>query len=338
MEKIINRQWVLTSRPHGAATKENFELREVPVAEPRDGEVLIKTIYLSVDPYMRGRMNAGHSYAEPAQTGEVMLGRAVGKIVQSNSEGFEKGDVVVCGNGWQTYAIAKAESLRKLDLPPELLPAALGVLGMPGLTAWYGLLEIGKPKSGETVVVSGAAGAVGSVVGQIAKIHGCRTVGIAGTDEKVRWLTEELGFDAGLNYRTSPDLGAGVAAACPDGVDVYFDNVGGEVSASVLRSLNTFGRIAVCGQISTYDLDTPEPTEAILPLLLTRRALARGFIIGDHAEHFAKALGELRGWVEGGRLKHRETIIDGIEHAPEAFLGLFRGDNIGKQLVRVAEV
>lgn len=334
----MNRQWVLTSRPHGAATKENFELREVPVAEPRDGEVLIKTIYLSVDPYMRGRMNAGRSYAEPAKTGEVMLGGAVGKIVQSNCEGLERGDVVLCGNGWQTYAIAKGESLRKLDLPPELLPAALGVLGMPGLTAWYGLLEIGKPKSGETVVVSGAAGAVGSVVGQIAKIHGCRAVGIAGTDEKVRWLTEELGFDAGLNYRTSPDLGAGVAAECPDGVDVYFDNVGGEVSTSVLHSLNSFGRIAVCGQISTYNRDTPEPTEAILPLLLTRRALARGFIVGDHAEHFARALGELRGWVESGRLKHHETIIDGIEHAPDAFLGLFRGDNIGKQLVRVAEV
>ncbi len=338
MEKLINRQWVLTSRPHGAATKENFELREVPVAEPGAGEVLIKTIYLSVDPYMRGRMNAGRSYAEPAKTGEVMLGRAVGKVVQSKCEGLEAGDVVLCGNGWQTYAVATGDSLRKLDLPPELFPAALGVLGMPGLTAWYGLLEIGKPKPGETVVVSGAAGAVGSAVGQIAKIHGCRAVGIAGTDEKVQWLIEELGFDAGLNYRTSPDLTAGVAAACPQGVDIYFDNVGGEVSTSVLRSLNSFGRIAVCGQISSYNLAAPEPTEPILPLLLTRRAIARGFIVGDHAEHFARARGDLKTWVEGGRLKHRETIADGIEHAPDAFLGLFRGENIGKQLVRVAEL
>ncbi|HUX22969.1 MAG TPA: NADP-dependent oxidoreductase, partial [Spirochaetia bacterium] len=321
-----------------AATKENFELRELPVGEPGDGEVLIKTVYLSVDPYMRGRMSAGRSYAEPAKTGEVMLGGTIGKIVQSRFDGLDAGDVVLCGNGWQSYATLKGENLKKLDLPPELLPAALGVLGMPGLTAWYGLLEIGKPKSGQTVVVSGAAGAVGSAVGQIAKIHGCRAVGIAGTDEKLRWLTEELGFDAALNYRTSPDLAAEVAAACPQGVDVYFDNVGGEVSTSVLRTLNTFGRIAVCGQISTYNQAAPEPTAPILPLLLTRRAMARGFIVGDHAEHFARALGDLRKWVENGRVKHRETIIDGIEHAPDAFLGLFRGDNIGKQLVRVGEL
>ena len=336
MAHSTNRQWLLASRPVGMATIANFRMHEAPVPVPRNGEVLCRTIFLSVDPYMRGRMNEGRSYADPAKLDSVMVGGTVSQVVDSQNSSFKPGDLVLGYFGWQEYGVSAATHLTKLDLPRTLLPAALGVLGMPGLTAWYGLLEIGKPEAGQTVVVSGGAGAVGSLVGQIARIRGCRVVGIAGSDRKTEWLTGTLGFDNALNYKSATDLSAEIGSSCPEGVDVYFDNVGGKVTEAVLPQLNTFGRIVVCGQISGYNLAQPQPATSLLPLLLTRRATARGFIVGDHSEHFPRALAELRGWVDTGRLKHEETIVDGLENAPTAFLGLFDGNNVGKQLVRVS--
>ncbi|HUX49171.1 MAG TPA: NADP-dependent oxidoreductase [Spirochaetia bacterium] len=336
MAHSTNRRWLLASRPRGMATVANFRLQEEPVRAPQSGEVLCRTVYLSVDPYMRGRMNEGRSYADPAKLDSVMVGGTVSQVIESQSSSFKPGDFVLGYFGWQEYGVSAANHLTKLDLPADLLPAALGALGMPGLTAWYGLLEIGKPEAGQTVVVSGGAGAVGSVVGQIAKIRGCRVLGIAGSDRKTDWLTGSLGFDHASNYKSAADLSTEIGSSCPDGVDIYFDNVGGAVTEAVLPHLNTFGRIVVCGQISGYNLVQPLPATSILPLLLTRRATARGFIVGDHSEFFPRALADLRGWVEDGSLKHEETIVEGLENAPTAFLGLFDGSNIGKQLVKVS--
>jgi hypothetical protein len=337
MRNDLNRQFILVKRPQGMPDMSVFKMIETPIPTPGENEVLVRTLYLSVDPYMRGRMNDVKSYARPFQLNEVLTGGVVGRVVESRHKGFYPGDYVVNRMGWADYSVARGEELTKID--PNLAPitTALGVAGMPGLTAYFGLLDIGKPKAGETVVVSGAAGAVGSVVGQIAKIKGCRAVGIAGSDEKVNYLINELGFDAAINYKTTANLRSDLSKACPDGVDIYFDNVGGEISDAVIPLLNFHSRIALCGQIALYNLEKPDIGPRYQPHLLTRSVLMKGFIVSDYAERHAEGTAQLSAWLKDGKLKYHETIIDGLENAPKAFLGLFKGENLGKMLVKVSE-
>ncbi|NMO96329.1 NADP-dependent oxidoreductase [Paenibacillus lemnae] len=334
----VNEKIVLVKRPEGMPGSADFEFKEEPLPVPQAGEVLVRTLYISVDPYMRGRMSAAKSYAEPYPIGEVIMGGSIGQIMESADPQWKEGDIVAGLWGWQRYAAASTESLRRID--PDLAPVstALGVLGMTGLTAYFGLLDIGKPQEGETVVVSGAAGAVGMIVGQIAKIKGARVVGIAGSDSKNDYLTKELGFDAALNYRTEKDLKAALEMACPNGVDVYFDNVGGEISDDVLSLLNPNARIPICGQIALYNLEKPDNGPRMQTALLKNTALMKGFLVGQYAKDFGKALPELAGWIQSGQLQYAENIVDGFENTIEAFLGLFSGDNLGKQLVKVSEM
>jgi NADPH-dependent curcumin reductase CurA len=304
--------------------------------QPVNGQVLVKAWFISVDPYMRGRMNDRKSYVPPFQLNEVLNGGVVGEVVESKSSNFGKGDVVVGNLGWQDYSIAGEKEVRKIN--PDIAPVstALGVLGMTGLTAYFGMLEIGQPKQNETVVVSGAAGAVGTIAGQIAKIHGCRVVGIAGSDKKVMYLTDVMGFDAAINYRTSPDLKKELEEACPKGVDIYFDNVGGEISDAVLSLINNNARIPLCGQISLYN-EKPIPMgPRIQPQLLSHSALMRGFLVRNYADRFEAGIRQLTDWLKENRLKYAENVVDGLENAPKAFIGLFAGENLGKQLVKVA--
>jgi len=324
----------LASRPTGFPSEENFELVESPMPEPGPGEVLVRVLWTSVDPYQRGRMSTARSYAKPVEVGEVMTAQSVGEVVDSNDPRFEPGDLVVGTLGWQEYAVARAGTLRKLPdgMPPQM---ALHVLGTNGLTAYFGLFDVGQPRPGDTVVVSGAAGAVGQVVGQLATIAGCRAVGIAGGPEKKADLLNFYGYDAAIDYK-GEDVGAALKEACPDGVDVYFDNVGGVISAAVYARLNVGARIAVCGQVSQYNLERPEPT--FHPgLLVVYRARMEGFLIYDYSHRFGEAIPRLAAWVAEGRIRYKEDVVDGIEHAPEAFLRMLRGENQGKQLVRVAE-
>jgi NADPH-dependent curcumin reductase CurA len=329
-----NRRILLNNRPTGAPTRDDFELVEGPVPEPREGEVLTRTLYLSLDPYMRGRMSAAKSYAKPVGLGEVMTGGTVGEVVTSRHPGLAPGDVVVGPGGWQDYAVLPGALVRKLD--PGLAPVstALGVLGMPGMTAYVGLLDIGRPKAGETVVVSAASGAVGSIAGQIAKIHGCRVVGVAGGEAKVDYVVRELGFDAAVDHR-SRDLAASLAAACPQGVDVYFENVGGATQKAVWPLLNDFARVAVCGLIAHYNDPTPPPGPPMVDVL-RKRLTVQGFIVRDHGRREPDFLRDVAGWLRAGRLKYREDIVDGLENAPEAFIGLLQGKNFGKLVVKVA--
>jgi NADPH:quinone reductase len=289
----INKQITLAARPSGMPKPSDFKLVESAVPDPGPGEFLVRTLYVSVDPYMRGRMNDVKSYAPPAQIGEVMGAGAVGKVVTSQNPQFQAGDVVEGFFGWQQYAISNGTGVRKID--PTLAPVstALGVLGMPGLTAYFGLLDIGKPRAGETVVVSGAAGAVGSLVGQIAKIKGCRVVGIAGSDEKVAWLRDELGFDAAFNYKTTANYTAKLAEFCPKGVDVYFDNVGGAITDAVFPLINTGARIAVCGQIAQYNADKIETGPRLLWHFIVKQARAEGFLVFQFASRYAEGLTEM---------------------------------------------
>ncbi len=334
----MNRQILLAARPAGFPKDSDFKLVESPVPTPGDGQILVRSIYLSVDPYMRGRMNDVKSYAPPVQIDEVMGGGVVAKVVQSNNPVFKEGDIVEGMFGWQDYAVSDGQGVRKID--PALAPisTALGVLGMPGLTAYFGLLEIGNPQPGETVVVSGAAGAVGSLVGQIAKIKGCRAVGIAGGDDKIAYLTDELGLDAAFNYKTESDYYRKLSELCPRGIDVYFDNVGGAITDAVFRLINTKARISICGQISQYNLEKPEMgPRLILTMLLVRQARAEGFLVFQFANKYPEGLKQIAKWLKEGKLKYKEDIEQGIENTPAAFMAMLKGRNVGKQLVKVSE-
>lgn len=333
-----NRTWILANRPNGEPVAETFELVEEQMPEPGPNQLLLRTIYMSVDPYMRGRMRASHSYAESWEVGAPMRARCVAEVVESNHPGIEPDELVVGNLYWSEYAVVDADRVERVDTGSLPRSTALHVLGMPGRTAYVGTVEVGHVKPGDTVVVSAAAGAVGSVAGQIAGIAGASTVGIAGSDEKVAWLREDLGFDEAINYRTSEDLSAAVADACPQGVDLYFENVGGEVSDAVLDHLTQFSRIAVCGKISLYNRES-DSAEATSPQRLYQRTRTRveGFIVHDYRPRFEQTTARLRRWVQNGDIEYRETVTDGLTRAPEAFLGLFEGENIGKQLVRVAD-
>ena len=331
-----NREWVLAKRPAGEPSMDCFELEETETAALTTGELLVQTRYLSVDPYMRGRMSDSESYAEPWAVGEPLNGGIVGEVVEAETDAYDTGDLVTGEGMWAEYSVMDAADVTAVDPSVAAPEAYLGVLGMPGRTAYFGLLEVGDPSPGETVVVSGAAGAVGSVVGQIAKLNGCRVVGFAGTDEKTTWLTEELGFDAAINYKSTDGYQAALADAAPGGVDVYFDNVGGPITDAVFTQLNLDARVAVCGQIAHYNDETVPTGPRKLPQLIAPRATVQGLLVGDFANRFGVATEQLSEWVASGDLSHRETIVEGLSNAPDAFLGLFSGDNIGKQVVQVA--
>lgn len=331
------RQWLLSSRPTGEPTPDNFELVETDVESLDSREVLVRTQYLSVDPYMRGRMRDldAESYAEPWDIGDPMQAGVVGEVIESEHPSYDAGDTVTGRLLWADYAVADGDELRKVDPRRGPVSTALGVLGMPGITAYFGTLDVGDVSAGDTVVVSGAAGAVGSVVGQIAALSGCRVVGVAGSDEKVGWL-EAIGFDAGINYKTE-DVPTRLNEACPDGVDVYFDNVGGPITDAVWPLLNVRARVAVCGQISMYNAtETPTGPRKLMQLIQSR-ARVEGFLVSDYEHRWDEALEQLSTWVENGDIEYREHIVEGLENAPEAFLGLFDGTNIGKQLVKVGD-
>ncbi|MGH7317838.1 MAG: NADP-dependent oxidoreductase [Candidatus Rokuibacteriota bacterium] len=335
MPTPVSRQIVLRHRPVGMPKPGDFDLVESPVAAPKDGEVLCRTIYLSLDPYMRGRISGARSYAASVEPGQVIVGGTVGEVLESKHPGLTRGDIVMGYDGWQSHAVAKGGAVRKLDPKQAPVSTALGVLGMPGMTAYVGLLDIGQPKPGETLVVSAASGAVGSAVGQIAKIKGCRAVGIAGSRDKCDYVVRELGFDACVNYKTG-DLPAALREAVPRGIDVYFENVGGDVLRAVMPLLNMNARIPLCGLISEYNATEPVPGPNLRPVLFNR-VLVRGFIVSDHLARLPEFLKDCGGWLRDGRLKHREDVVVGLEKAPEAFIGLLQGRNFGKLLVRVGE-
>src|SRR5271156_3760122 len=317
----INRQFTLAARPVGMPKESDFRLVEAPIPALANGQILLRTLFLSVDPYMRGRMTGVRTYADPVDIGQLMVGGTVGKVVQSTNPQFRAGDFVLGYWGWQEYAVSDGKGLQKLDPSLAAVSTALGVLGMPGMTAYFGLLDICQPKPGETVLVSGAAGAVGSLVGQIAKIKGCRAVGIAGTDDKVEWMTKELGFDAAFNYKSTSDYGAKLKELCPKGIDCYFDNVGGAITDDVFPLMNTFGRISICGQISQYNLQKPELGPRLLGLILVKQLKVEGFIVTRWQSRYGEGIGQMAEWLKEGKLKHREQVMLGFENAAKAFIG-----------------
>jgi len=334
MTTRINRQVLLRSRPEGIPGAEHFEVVESPIPVPAEGQVLVRNLFLSVEPAMRGWVSAVANYSEPVPLGGVMRSLAVGRVEQSRHADYRAGEIVTGIFGWQEYAAVAADTIqRKVDdgLP---VSTALGVLGLNGLTAYFGLLDIGQPKAGETVVVSTAAGSVGSCVGQIAKLIGCRTVGIAGGSVKVRQCTEEFGYDAAVDYKAG-DFAAALDAACPDGVDVYFDNTSGTVSDAVMKRLNQRARVVICGTASVASWDPLPLGPRVERHLLVRRARMEGLIVFDFAARFPEGIGKLAGWVRSGAIRYREDVLEGIEQAPGAIAGLYRGENLGKRLIRL---
>ncbi|WFB37634.1 NADP-dependent oxidoreductase [Kiritimatiellota bacterium B12222] len=331
----MNQRIILAHRPTGTPTLSNFAFETEAMPVPADGEMLLETCYVSVDPYMRGRMSDAKSYVPPFELGQAITGGVVAKVTASNHAAFTEGDYVMGSLAWQLFQVSTGEGLTKVDGEAAPLSAYLGLLGMTGLTAYCGLSEIGKPQAGETLVVSGAAGAVGSVVGQIGKILGCRVVGIAGSDEKIETLQTEYGFDAGINYKTTDDMAAAVAASCPDGVDVYFDNVAGSVSDGVYRNMNRLGRIINCGAIAHYNETSVPMGPRVEMMLIKNSLLMQGFIVSNYAEHFPAAVQQLAQWLQQGKLQFSETVVEGFENIPQAFLDLFQGANHGKMVVKV---
>ncbi|PYZ97087.1 NADP-dependent oxidoreductase [Alteribacter lacisalsi] len=333
----MQKRILLHKRPEGMPGHEHFKLEDGPIPSIKHNQVLVRTIYVSVDPYMRGRMEDTKSYVPPFKLGEVIDGGIVGKVVSSTSTRFSEGDYVTGHLGWQEYNAADEHNLRKIDPDSAPLTAYLGTLGMPGLTAYFGMTKIGLPKEGETAVVSGAAGAVGMIAGQIAKLHGARVIGIAGTDEKTRYLTETAGFDKAVNYKTEKNLHQSLKEACPEGIDVYFDNTGGTISEAVYPLMNDFGRIPQCGAISSYNKSGDDYGPRIHPFIVKSRLRVQGFIVSDYADEFQTGAQKLGTWLQEGRLVYEETINEGFDSIPDAFLGLFEGKNLGKQLIKVSD-
>lgn len=335
--KKTNQQVLLVSRPEGMPKLSDFEVVEADIPSPGDGEMLIQTIYLSLDPGMRAMMEAGKSHTAAFELNKPLTGRSVGRVVASNLKGFAEGDYVYERLGWQNYSLSDGSQAKKID--PEVAPLStyLGIVGVPGFCGYFGMLDIGKAQAGETVVVSGAAGAVGMTAGQIAKLQGCRVVGTAGTPEKVSYLSDELGFDAVINYKTTKDLAKELSDACPNGIDVYFDNVGGEITQAAMALINYHARIVICGQTSQYN-ESNAASGAIAPNLLVKSsARMEGFVVYDFADRNDEAIEQLGGWIKDGTLQHRENIAHGLENAPQAFIDLFSSKGFGKQLVKLAE-
>ena len=326
----------LKSRPAGEPAPENFELVERELPDLSDGEVLVRNVYMSVDPYMRGRMRDVKSYVPPFAVGAALEGGAIGKVEESKSSDLKPGDYVSNGFGWRDRFVAPGSAVAKVDPGATSLTRYLGALGGTGFTAYVGLLDLMDPKEGETVFVSGAAGAVGLIVGQLAKIRGCRVVGSAGSDEKVRLLTTEFGYDAAFNYKTTRPMDA-LAELCPEGIDVYFDNVGADHLEAALEHMKDFGRISACGSISLYNLEDPAPGPSNLSQIVRKRLTIKGFIVSDHGDRRAEFQRDMLRWLGEGDVVDRETIVEGLEHAPDAFMGLFKGENVGKMLVRIGE-
>lgn len=335
MSEMNSREICLRKRPVGIPTEGDFDIVDVAVREPQVGEILVQNVYISVDPYMRGRMIERKSYTPAFKLGETITGGAIGIISISNSDKFQVGEYVLNSNGWREYFVSDGDGLTKID-PSEIpLQSYLGVLGMTGMTAYVGLLNIGQPKENETVYVSAASGAVGSIVCQIAKIKGCRVVGSAGSDRKVAWLLDEIGADAAFNYKNAENLSAELKKHCPNGIDIYFENVGGKHLEAVLTNMNSFGRIPVCGMISQYNQTEGQPGPKNLTSIIANRLLLQGFIVSDHYDQLPQFHKDMRKWITDGQIKWEETILDGIENTPRAFIGLFSGENLGKMLIRL---
>ena len=330
MDETINHSWYLAARPYGMPKLTDFELRQSPIPSPGPGQVMIASRYHSLDPYMRLRLNSADSLV-----GTLMVGDAVGEVIESRAAGFVAGDIAMGNIGWQEYGVLDAGLLRKIDPTVAPISTSLGILGMPGLTAYFGLFEIGRPIPGDTVVVSAASGAVGAVVGQLAKLSGCRVIGIAGTDEKINYVVDELGFDAGLNYK-SEDIPTRLGTLCPDGIDIYWDNVGGELADAAIEKIASGGRAVICGQIAQYNATSPPQGPRIIPhMLLSRQARMEGFWVGQFEDRNSHALNRLSHRVRDGALKYKEDVVVGIENSPAAFIGLLNGANLGKLVVQL---
>lgn len=331
----MNNTILLNNRPTGKPQESDFKFVKEDKPEITKGEILLKTKFVSVDPYLRGRMSDAESYVPPFKLNEPISSGSIAEVIESKNESFKKGDFVSGALDWKEYQTSNGKDLLKVDENKASLSAYLGVLGMTGLTAYFGLTEIGKPKKGETIVVSGAAGAVGSTVGQIGKILGCRVIGIAGTDEKVAMLKSKFDFDGAINYNTTKDIEKEIAAVCPDGVDIYFDNVGGDISDGVHANINRLGRIVVCGAISNYNDTSVQMSPRVEPFLIKKSALMQGFIVGNYAEKFPEGIKQLSTWLNENKLSYSETIVEGFEAIPNAFLDLFEGKNKGKMIVQL---
>jgi len=334
MAEILSREIRLKNRPTGMPSENDFELAEVLIPEINEGQMLVQNVYMSVDPYMRGRMGERESYIAPFELGKPLEGGAVGQVIESRGVHFQEGDYVLSNMGWREFFATDGSDLVRID--PVVAPVQnyLGILGMPGLTAYIGLQDVGKPKEGETVFVSTAAGAVGSLVCQIAKIKGCRVVGSTGSEEKITWLTKEAGIDAALNYKTSENLTEDLRRLCPEGIDIYFDNVGGTHLEAAIELMNNHGRIVLCGMISIYNATRPPRAPRNLISAIPKRLTLKGYIVHDHRDRLPDFTQDMSRWIKEGRIKWKETIVQGIEHATEAFLGLFSGESFGKMLVR----